>query len=536
MEVAVNRVIGRLAAVFRRSRSGSRPAALTVATPSPVPRSPALVVAGTHFAPVARVKEFTAAVPAQQRIALRLPTTGYGTVMRKLMHWFKMRKLMHWFNASEYGEASPEYRAIRHAVLACADCGWEFPGSYVGSLLGMYDRCSVIGATSGFAEFGRTGKCTRCGSGESFLLYECIDPAGIDEEDLAALARLWRDDARRWWSRTGRAKAICDLCNSDMRAGEGSLISLNSLACEQCLRRLLDGGLEELRANPYNYGATELRRARQFRTGGATAAGGLPAADDIEHVLVLWDEPEPDTAELEDLIESVVPGATARGMQLNIADSPGLSRGWAYWDVYVDEMAGRLTLGAWRRTWLTVRDGGSGRGRRLVAVVAAAKPDAAEPAPARQEWAREMIFRHVARMELELQPDLMDRPTWCQLLSPEVLDFVLDIDPDEAIAVPGTAHPFRAQTFGDLSVLVSLFEVAEADQIRDLMAGGWESYLDKLLDAAGIRLGERDVAHWILCQEPGHGARVHLAYLPAAAGNAFVPVDLLAPMEPGTPQ
>lgn len=542
--MAVSRITGRLAAVFRRSHGDNHPAASAVAArhstpvplpraaaPLPVPRSPALVVAdayvvanGTRFASVARSEEFVAVVPTQQRIALRLPTTEYRTVMGELLRWFN----------AEYDEASPEYRAFRYAALACAGCGWEFPGSYRHSLLGMLDGAKVVGARSGFAKFGRTGKCPRCGSRDSFLLYECIDPAEIDEQDLVALIVLYRDDALRWWSHTGRKMAICDSCNRDIQAGEGYLVSLSHLKCEPCLRKYLDGSLEKLRANPYHYGATELRRARPFRTGGALAEGG---AYGVEHVLVLWDGTQPDAVELKDLVESVAPGSTAQGMYLGTTDSPALSRGLAYWHVHSDEVAGRLTAGAWRRTRLALREGGSDRGRRLVAVVAAAAPNAEESAPARQEWAREMIFRHVARVELELRPDLMDRPTWCRLLNPEVFDFVLDIDPGATDAVPSTAYPFRAQTFGDFSVLVSLFDVAQADRIRDLMAGGWESYLDELLHATGIRLGERDLAHWILGREPGGGATVvSLAYLPAAADSApLVPVDLLAPARPDTP-
>ncbi|HEY3610051.1 MAG TPA: hypothetical protein VGL06_21305, partial [Pseudonocardiaceae bacterium] len=146
----MGRITGRLAAVFRRSHGDNRPAAPAIAArrsapvplPSTVPRPPRLVVAdgyvvagGTRFAPVARSAEFFAAVPAQQRIALRLPTTEYGNVMGELMRWF---------DASEYDEASPAYRAYRYAALACAGCGWEFPGSYTGSLLGMFAGARVV--------------------------------------------------------------------------------------------------------------------------------------------------------------------------------------------------------------------------------------------------------------------------------------------------------------------------------------------------------------------------------------------------------
>jgi hypothetical protein len=92
-EVAVGRITERLAAVFRRSHGDNRPVASAVAVPSSVPRPLALVVvagsvvvAEARFAPVARSAEFVAAVAAEQRIALRLPTTEYGTVMRELMH------------------------------------------------------------------------------------------------------------------------------------------------------------------------------------------------------------------------------------------------------------------------------------------------------------------------------------------------------------------------------------------------------------------------------------------------------------------
>jgi hypothetical protein len=174
--------------------------------------------------------------------------------------------LMNRFDAA-YERGTPEYRAFYNAQLTCAGCGWEFPGSYTATLIGLIEPTTwVAGGTRGFREFGATRTCTRCGSTESLLVYECYLPSEIDAEDMAAFARMWRDDAVKWWSATGKKTGICDLCNSDMSAGDGYLVSRSDLRCARCQEPRIAEGLAKLRADPYYFGATELRRARAFRT------------------------------------------------------------------------------------------------------------------------------------------------------------------------------------------------------------------------------------------------------------------------------
>jgi hypothetical protein len=82
---------------------------------------------------------------------------------------------------------------------------------------------------------------------------------------MAALARLWRDDARKWWTTTGKNTAICDSCGTGMSRGDGYLVSGSDLRCAACQEPRIAAGLAKLQADPYYFGSTELRRARTFR-------------------------------------------------------------------------------------------------------------------------------------------------------------------------------------------------------------------------------------------------------------------------------
>lgn len=235
-------------------------------SPSPPEAGPPRVTGGyveldgARFAVRERVDEFMAAVPAERRIALRLRTVRYTTV-----YYEDLRAEF----AARYAEKSPEYRAFYYAQLYCAGCGWEFPGSYTMSLTGaMGSYSGVSGAMPGHAEFGRTGRCTRCGSEESFLAYECFRPEEIDEDDVAALRRYWAESARRWWSDTGRRNGICDTCSArQVTPGESYLTSGGTyMLCSGCVEKRLADALENLRDNPYYFGVSELRRARRGRS------------------------------------------------------------------------------------------------------------------------------------------------------------------------------------------------------------------------------------------------------------------------------
>jgi hypothetical protein len=148
-------------------------------------------------------------------------------------------------------------------------------------------------------------------------------------------------------------------------------------------------------------------------------------------------------------------------------------------------------------------------------------------APARDgvehEWARRFITDHVARMERN-HPDLVDgRTAWRTMTGAEVVAFLLD-NPKRPSA-PGQIQA-TARRFGDLDVLVSLFDTTDPNAIRSRMPGGYVTCLDSLLRARGIRVGGTDVAHWMLCRA-GNQAAVQLAYLPADRSvGAILPADL----------
>ncbi|WP_049580572.1 hypothetical protein [Streptomyces sp. SBT349] len=152
---------------------------------------------------------------------------------------------------------------------------------------------------------------------------------------------------------------------------------------------------------------------------------------------------------------------------------------------------------------------------------------------ARHEWARELITRHIARVEAD-RPDFAALPAWRRLTGADVLDFVLNAD----------AHPrhpgqlgCRRRRFGSLTVLVSLFDIAAPDRIRDLLPGGYLPHLDHLLHRSGAGAGigagaGQDTAHWLLGRAPDGATVAHLAYLPASRGaGALVPWDLLSEAE-----
>jgi hypothetical protein len=247
-------VVRRAAEMFRR-RSGESPASRV----GPAVVDGRVELDGADFALVERVDEFMAAVATERRVALRLPTSRYEQVYhRELRAGFE----------SKHAEGSAEFKGFYYAQLFCGGCGREFPGSFTMSLIGGLDAfSSVSGATPGFAEFGRTGRCTRCASTTSLLAYECFPSAEIGEDDAAALRQYWRDSAIRWWSETGRRKGVCDVCStSGLTTDDSYLVSGGTyLICSVCVDKRLADAVDRLRANPYHFGASELRRARRNR-------------------------------------------------------------------------------------------------------------------------------------------------------------------------------------------------------------------------------------------------------------------------------
>jgi hypothetical protein len=150
----------------------------------------------------------------------------------------------------------------------------------------------------------------------------------------------------------------------------------------------------------------------------------------------------------------------------------------------------------------------------------------------RHEWARELVVAHIGRVGAR-DHRITARPAWQRLTSAEVLDFTLDAGDNAYPPVPGRIGG-NTRRFGELTVLVSMFNASGPQQVRSLLTGGYMSHLFWLLDEFGVRLGESDVAHWILCRENANGdGAVHLSYLPAETEgmSALLPVDLLSGKE-----
>jgi len=132
------------------------------------PSSPVNVtIDGASFPLVDHVDALRAAIEAGGKGVLRFPSLSYHEVLVDLTQWLEKR----------YGRTSRQYQDSVPSPLICADCLWEFPGSYVLSLYGVFAHfSSVSGATPGFDRFGTSGICPQCGSRECLLVYEYFPP------------------------------------------------------------------------------------------------------------------------------------------------------------------------------------------------------------------------------------------------------------------------------------------------------------------------------------------------------------------------
>lgn len=131
----------------------------------------------------------------------------------------------------------------------------------------------------------------------------------------------------------------------------------------------------------------------------------------------------------------------------------------------------------------------------------------------RHDWARAPVLREIARVAGgPAGGRLSGRPGWRRLGSAPVMEFVLTAyayptEPDEV----GRA----ARRFGELDVIVSLFETTAAERMRATMPGGYVAELRSLADRFGLLPRRLDLAHWVIGRGPGGGAVAHLAFLPA---------------------
>ena len=167
----------------------------------------------------------------------------------------------------------------------------------------------------------------------------------------------------------------------------------------------------------------------------------------------------------------------------------------------------------------------------MVSSVQQRPSDPLDQAAVQHEWARDLITRQVARVATNHPDDrLVARPGWQRLTSPEVLDFVLNVN---AFPARGERVPGRARRFGDLDLLVTMLPVIDSHRIRQLMPDGYLPVLDTLLRSFGLRPGRNDIAHWILCRDENDGGTVaHLCYVPSTREvTALMPWNLLSAEE-----
>lgn len=129
-------------------------------------------------------------------------------------------------------------------------------------------------------------------------------------------------------------------------------------------------------------------------------------------------------------------------------------------------------------------------------------------------WVRQTIPAHLRRVEAT-GFGATRRPGWTRLWSEPALSFV------------ASARDGDSRRFPDVHVVVSVLPEWRPRRIRKLIPDGYATWVDGVFARAGIRLGEVDGAHWLLC-----GHVVHLAYISAAPGvDPLVPWDLLTRAE-----
>jgi hypothetical protein len=146
------------------------------------------------------------------------------------------------------------------------------------------------------------------------------------------------------------------------------------------------------------------------------------------------------------------------------------------------------------------------------------------------EWARRLIQRHALRVESDARfRSVTVRDGWRELMTQEAVDFALS-------ATRSAFPPFdgrigcEAHRLENLLLLISMFDAGTIPEIRRSMPGGYWPHYDQILERFCIRLGELDVAHWIMGRdETNKKAIVQLCYLSAEPETtaAIVPQDLL---------
>lgn len=223
-----------------------------------------------------------------------------------------------------------------------------------------------------------------------------------------------------------------------------------------------------------------------------------------EHVFILYRGDEPDLDELMQLVRVVEreAGDDLAGVRITTYQAgdptPLLAQAMAL------RLATDGTLGPDPLTRLSVYTVEARAGRRAVAVTWL---------PETNPWVRRTIPPHLAKLA---GVGLTRRPGWTRL------------DTEPAMAFVAAAEDGAGRRFPDVHVVVSVLPETRPRRIRRLMPGGYVTWVDAVFRRAGARLGEIDVAHWLLCG----GRIVHLAYFAKDRGElVLLPWDLLSRAE-----
>jgi hypothetical protein len=129
-------------------------------------------------------------------------------------------------------------------------------------------------------------------------------------------------------------------------------------------------------------------------------------------------------------------------------------------------------------------------------------------------WVWRTAPRHLARVE-GTGFGVVHRPGWARLRTQSALSFL------------ACARDGDARRFPDLHVVVSVFPESRPRLVRRRMPGGYARWVDDVFERAGVRLGEGDAAHWLVC-----GRVLRLAYFsPDQDVAPLVPWDLLTRAE-----
>jgi len=221
-----------------------------------------------------------------------------------------------------------------------------------------------------------------------------------------------------------------------------------------------------------------------------------------ERLLILYSG-DLDTTEIRDLVDVVVreSGHDMVGVRITTYPSPAPNELLAHALVlkHVDELAPDPLS---RLSTYTIQAAGG------IRVVVAVWADEVNP------WVARTAPRHLARVEAT-GFGVVRRPGWARLSTQAALSFL------------ACARDGDARRYPDVHIVVSVLPESRPRRVRKLMPGGYSRWVDTVFERAGIRLGEGDAAHWLVC-----GRVLHLAYFSPDPGVApLVPWELLSRAE-----